>query len=71
MLGEKEKTFNQYHFNLFCQYYGFKNNPKLCYRHELTGTYGYTIQTIDFIVDEIKKDPESIIQTLKESLTKK
>ena len=65
------KKFNMYHFNLFCNYYGIKSNPKLCYQHQLTHTYGYSIQTIDFIVEEIKKDPENIIQNLKNSLTKK
>lgn len=67
--GETKK-FNAYHFNLFCKYYGIKDNPKLCYQHQLTHTYGYSIQTIDFIVEEIKKDPENIIQNLKNSLTK-
>ena len=46
-------------------------NPKLCYKHQLTGTYGYSIQTIDFIVDEIKKDSDNIIQNLKNNLIKK
>lgn len=27
--------------------------------------YSYSLQTIDFIVEEIKKDPENIIQNLK------
>lgn len=64
------KKFNAYHFNLFCKYYGIKENPKLCYKHQLTNTYGYTIQTIDFIVEEIKKDPDNIIQNLREYLSK-
>ena len=67
----EEKTFNSYHFNLFCKYYGIKENPKLCYQHHLTHTYGYSIQTIDFIVEEIKKDPENIIQNLRDLLSKK
>lgn len=66
-----EKSFNSYHFNLFCKYYGIKENPKLCYQHHLTHTYGYSIQTIDFIVEEIKKDPENIIQNLRDLLSKK
>ncbi|MBQ8189821.1 MAG: hypothetical protein IJZ44_08595 [Lachnospiraceae bacterium] len=37
----------------------------------ITHTYGYSIQTIDFIVEEIKKDPENIIQNLREYLSKK
>lgn len=67
--GEIRK-FNNYHFNLFCKYYGIKSNPKLCYQHNLTHTYGYSMQTIDFIVEEIRKDPENIIQNLKNSLKK-
>lgn len=65
------KEFNNFHFNLFCKYYGIKENPKLCYQHQLTHTYGYSIQTIDFIVDEIKKDPENIIQNIRNLLSKK
>lgn len=66
-----EKEFNSYHFNLFCKYYNIKGNPKLCYQHQLTHTYGYSIQTIDFIVEEIKKDPDNIIQNLRNLLSKK
>lgn len=69
--NNEPKKFNAYHFNLFCKYYGIKDNPKLCYQHQLTHTYGYSIQTIDFIVNEIKKDPENIIQNLRKALTKK
>lgn len=67
--GEAKK-FNSYHFNLFCKYYGIKENTKLCYQHQLTHTYGYSIQTIDFIVEEIKKDPDNIIQNLRNYLSK-
>ena len=70
LFNGETKDFNSYHFNLFCKYYGLKNNPKLCYQHQLTHTYGYSIQTIDFIVEEIKKDPENIIQNLRDTLTK-
>jgi hypothetical protein len=67
----EEKEFNSYHFNLFCKYYGIKENPKLCYQHQLTHTYGYSIQTIDFISEEIKKDPDNIIRNLRELISKK
>ena len=64
--------FNNYHFGLFSKYFGLKQNPKFCYefRVNATPTYSYSMQTIDFIVEEIKKDPEHIIQNLKEKLTK-
>lgn len=70
MYNNEPKDFNSYHFDLFCKYYSIKENPKLCYQHQLTHTYGYSIQTIDFIVEEIKKDPENIIQNLKNHLKK-
>ncbi len=60
------------HFNLFCQYFGIKSNAKLCYTYKVSSQpqYSYSLQTIDFIVEEIKKDPESIIRNLKEKLKK-
>lgn len=65
--------FNRHHFQLFCAYYGLKENERFCYINTIGSvpTYSYSIQTIDFIVDEIKKDPECIIQNLNNSLTKK
>lgn len=61
--------FNNYHFDLFCKYFELKNNPSYCYthRHYDTPTYSYSTQMIDFIVDQIKKDPD-IVQVLKERL---
>lgn len=59
--------YNQYHFRLFCDYYSIKENTKLCYISRMFSQpqYSYSLQTIDFIVEEIKKDPENIIQNLK------
>lgn len=64
--------FNMYHFNLFCKYYDIKNNKKLCYISKMFSQpqYSYSLQTIDFIVDEIKKDPDNIIQNLKKKVQK-
>lgn len=65
-------TLNQYTFQLFCNYYGIKENPKFCFINTI-GTlpiYSYSIQAIEFIVNEIKKDPYNIIQNLKEKLKK-
>ncbi len=64
--------FNKYHFELFCKYYNLKKNPKLCYTYNVNSSpnYSYSLQTIDFIVDEIKKDPKNIIQNLREKIKK-
>ncbi len=66
-------TFNRYHFNLFITYYGMKENPKFCYTYKVNASpsYSYSIQAIDFIVNEIKKDPDNIVRSLKEHLKKK
>ena len=73
LIDKNEKvTFNIYHFRLFCDYFNLKDNEKYCYIFHLHSTpnYGYSVQAIDFIVDEIRKDPEHIIQSLKEKLKK-
>lgn len=65
--------FNSHHLDLFNKYFGIKENNKLCYAYRVYSapTYSYSIQAIEFIADEIKKDPEHIIQNLKEQLKKK
>jgi hypothetical protein len=59
-------NFNSYHFDLFCKYFKIKENPRFCYIYKVYThpTYSYSIQTIDFILDEIRKDP-NIIDVLK------
>lgn len=66
-------TFNQFHFQLFANYFDIKGNPKFCYINTIgeTPTYSYSIQAIDFIVDEFKKDPTNIINNLKNKLKSK
>lgn len=61
-------TMNQYVFNLFNVVYGLKENEKYCYVHRQYAqpSYTYSIHTIDLIVSEIMKDPEHIVQRLKE-----
>lgn len=65
-------SFTSHHFNLFCKYYGIKENPKLCYVYTVTShpNYGYSLQAIDFIVAEIEKDPSKIIDNLKKWVKK-
>lgn len=70
--GEPQK-FTSYHFDLFCKYYDIKSNPSLCYTYKISTQpqYSYSLQAIDFIFDEIKKDPEHIVQNLKNNLRQK
>lgn len=58
---------NAYHFNLFNKVYGLKENENYCYVHRIYAqpSYSYSMQAIELIVDEIKKDPEHILEYLK------
>lgn len=69
---DAEKTFNTYHFKLFADFYGLKDDLKYCYKYDLRQhpSYSYSQATIDFIYSEIKKDPENIIQNLKDRIKK-
>ena len=51
--------FTSFHFTNFCKYYGLKDNEKFCFvhKHFSSPQYSYSQQMIDFIVDEIAKDP--------------
>ena len=59
--------FNAYHFSLFCKYYHIKEDKKLCYTYTVnkSPSYGYSMLAIEFIVSEIEKDPDNIIDNLK------
>ena len=71
--NEPIEKFNMYHFNLFCNYYAIKNNEKLCfiYKANSAPNYSYSMQTIELIIEEFKKDPENILDNIKKSLKKK
>lgn len=66
--GETTK-FTSFHFNNFCKYFNLKENEKLCYIHTQFSQpqYSYSLQIIEFIIDEIKKDPEKILDNIKKS----
>lgn len=64
---------NQYHFGNFVSYFGLKENEQMCFTYQISTQpqYSYSQQAIDFIYDEIRKRPESILDELKMKLTKK
>lgn len=71
--GKVISEINKYHFQLFVDYYGIKNNPRLCYVYKIPTQpqYSYSMQLIELIVGEIKKKPATILDTLKARLKKK
>ena len=73
LLNKQEVEFNKYHFSLFTSYFGIKENERLCFTYQISTQpqYSYSQQAIDFIYDEIKKAPSTILDDLKEKIAKK
>ena len=71
--GDIIDKFNISHFNMFNSYYDIKSQEKLCYTHKhfKQPSYSYSNAAIELIVEEIKKDPEHILDNIKRNLTKK
>lgn len=68
----EEATFNMYHFQNFTAYFGMKENDRMCFTYQISTQpqYSYSQQAIDFIYDEIKKSPSTILDDLKKKLAK-
>ena len=68
-----EVELNMYHFNNFTKYFGIKENEKLCFTYLISTQpqYSYSQQAIDFIFEEIKKAPSTVLDDLKKKTTKK
>ena len=69
---DKRHEFNKNHFDLFVKFYNLKSNPDYCYKYELGKhiSYSYSEKALNLIFEEIKKDPEHIIQSLKNNIKK-
>lgn len=63
------KGFNSYVLNLIIEFYDVKNNPKFAYKHTIGNQeqYTYSQQFIEFILNEIKKNPDTFVESLKQS----
>ena len=73
LFNSVEVVLNMYHFNLFTLYFGIKENERLCFTYQISTQpqYSYSQQAIDFIYEEIKKSPSTILDDLKEKVAKK
>ncbi|KLU71563.1 MAG: hypothetical protein RHS_2635 [Robinsoniella sp. RHS] len=62
-----EAKFTSFHFTNFCKHFGLKENDKYCYVHKQFSMpqYSYSQQAIDFILEELKKDPDNILDNIK------
>ena len=65
-LGYKN-GFNSYVLNLFIEFYDIKSDNKYSYKHSLgnSTSYTYSGRLIDFIINEIKKNPDGFVESLK------
>ena len=65
-LGYKN-GFNSYVLNLFIEFYDIKSDNKYSYKHSLRNStsYTYSERLIDFIINEIKKNPDGFVESLK------
>lgn len=63
-----EKGFNQYVLNLIIEFYDVKNNEAFAYKHAIGNQeqYTYSQQFVDFIFDEIKKNPDTFVTSLRQ-----
>lgn len=59
--------FTSFHFTNFCKYFGIKENERFCYVHKQFSTpqYSYSLQAIEFIFEELRKDPQNILNNIK------
>lgn len=65
-LGYKN-GFNSYVLNLFIEFYDIKSDNKYSYKHSLGNSISYTYseRLVDFIINEIKKNPDGFVESLK------
>lgn len=62
-----KKGFNQYVLNLIINFYNIKADIRYAYSHKIGNTeyYTYSQHFVDFIFNEIKKDPINFVESLK------
>ncbi|REH83698.1 DUF3644 domain-containing protein [Staphylococcus felis] len=62
------KGFNQYVLNLIIDFYDIKNDDKHAYKHTIgkQESYTYSQQFIEFIINEIKKNPNKFVESLRD-----
>lgn len=63
-----DKGFNSYVLNLIIEFYNVKQNEMYAYKHVIGNQeqYTYSQQFVDFIIGEIRKNPDHFVESLKE-----
>ena len=71
--GEAKEEFNNYHWNTFVKFYGMKEDSRYAHNRALNSenpSYVYSQQTVEFIVEQVVRDPEHIIDQMIEKMGK-
>ena len=72
--GEAKEEFNNFHWNTFVKFYGMKGDPRYAHNWALTSenpSYVYSQQAVEFIVEQVVRDPEHVIDQLIEKMSEK
>nr|WP_263431377.1 hypothetical protein [Leuconostoc gelidum] len=72
--GQQTKhVFTSYVLTLFINFYDMKSNEKYAFKHIIgkSKNHSYSQSAAEFVVSEIKKDPQHIIANLKKAKTKR
>lgn len=66
-------VFTSYVLTLFINFYDMKSNDKYAFKHIIgkSKSYSYSQSAAEFVVSEIKKDPQNIIANLKKAKIKR
>ena len=70
----EEKAFNNAHFGIFVDFYMMKGNEAYSYNFSLEGEqerWGYSQQAIDLMLQELRRDPEHVIDSMKAELSRR
>lgn len=73
LFNGKQVALNNYHFKLMNDYFKIKENERFCFVYQVSSQpqYSYSQQAIDFIYEEIKKSPSTLLDDLKIKTQKK
>lgn len=74
MAGGEPKTFNSFHFGIFVDFYNMKGNETYSYDLSLGGekpSWCYSQQAIDLMLQEIRRGPECVIDSMRAELSKR
>lgn len=68
--GNKRTNITSNDLTLFIKFYSMKENKIFTYEHRIgkTPQYSYSLEAVNFIVSEIKKDPKGVITNLKNAI---